>query len=158
MPYPGDMAAVARSIPHGSSAFAAVSAFEPPSNGLRTTSPPRSPLAGAAAKSAADDLMASAMAMAGTANAPPPASAAQRRREEEKAARDAAESSDESDDDDLDDVDLCPRGLTPARRRLRAAATERGFGGVGQPGAIGADAGSNPPTPYASCLGLRPWQ
>ena len=154
MPYPGDMAAVARSISHGSSAVAAVSAFEPPSNGLRTTSPPRSPLAGAAAKSAADDLMASAMAMAGTANAPPPASAAQRRREEEKAARDAAESSDESDDDDLDDVDLCPRGLTPARRRLRAAETERGVGGVGQPGAIGADPGSNPP-PRPAATGTR---
>ena len=108
----------------------------------RVSPPPAVGASGASARQAAEDLMAAAMAMAGTSNRPPPASTADRKREEERVADarrraiagDASESDSDVDDDELDDIDLVARD--PARLRdgdanRRARSEGSGKGAVG---------------------------
>ena len=95
----------------------------PPHHPGRPSPLPAVGASGASARRAADNLMAAAMAMAGTSNRPPPSSTADRKREEERVADarrramagDASESESDVDDDELDDIDLVAR--TPARLR-----------------------------------------
>ena len=112
----------------------------PPHHPGRPSPPPAVGASGASARQAADNLMAAAMAMAGTSNRPPPSSTADRKREEERVADarrramagDASESESDVDDDELDDIDLVAR--TPARLRdgdsNRRAPSEGSGGGA----------------------------